>query len=278
MQVLRTASVCGLLALLICGTGCPVSIDPVVFDPATYKRSSQQAEQGLVWMFPGVMGLPWELGHAYRGLREAGLDKEVQFFAWDVPAPDFISHLVRYEDNLAQAQRVADKIVAYRQKYPDQSIDLVGYSAGGFMALVVAEALPVNVRLRNVVICQPGISPSYDLTPALQHVDGQLVNFYSPGDWALSGVFTWLLGTMDRRYTATAGMRGFDLEVAAPDPEFRARVVQIGWQPFWADYNHPGNHIAILQYLWNKYFVSPYVVEPGKLRIDPPPELPATAE
>jgi hypothetical protein len=36
-----------------------------------------------------------------------------------------------------------------------------------------------------------------------------------------------------------------------------------------AVYGHPGNHIAILQYRWNKFVVAPYLVDPEDLRIEP---------
>jgi len=279
MRVLRIAAAILLFAVLVHVAGCGISPpEPTLLDPAVLKPSAQQAEQGLVWMFPGLVGVPWELGPAYRGLRDAGLDKEARFFQWDIPAPDFFAHLTRYEDNQAQAREVADQIVDYRRRYPEQPIDLVGYSAGGFMALLVAEAMPPGVQLRNVVLVQPAVSPPYDLTPALRRIDGQLVNFYCPSDWGLSGLFTWLFGTMDRRYVATAGMGGFDLESAAPDEALRAKIEQIRWMPVMAEYGHPGDHTSILRYRWNKYFIAPYVVAPDKLRIDPPLGQPATGE
>ncbi len=270
MQLLRIALLGTISVGLVYVAGCGVPPEPTLLDPAVLKPSSQQAEHGLVWMFPGLIGVPWELGPAYRGLRDAGLDKEVQFFQWDIPAPDFLAHLTRYEDNVVQAREVAGHVTEYRKRYPEQPIDLVGYSAGGFMALLVTEQLPPDVHVRNVILAQPGVSPSYDLTPALEHIDGKLVNFYCERDWALSSAFTQIFGTMDRCYVSTAGMKGFKLDAAVANADLREKVEHVPWTPVMALYGHPGNHVAILQYRWNKYFMTPYVVEPDKLLIDPP--------
>ncbi len=279
MQVLRSAAAMVFFGTLTYVAGCGiVPPETTLLDPAVRKPSAQQTQHGLVWLFPGLVGVPWELGPAYRGLRAAGLDKEVRFFEWDVPAPDFFAHLTRSTANEAQAAEVADQIVRYHQRYPEQPIDLVGYSAGGFMAVLVLEALPPDVHVHNVVLAQPDISPTYDLTGALEQVDGQLVNFYCTKDWILSGLFTFVFGTMDREHTGSAGLFGLDLNVAVPDPAQQAKVQQIAWSPVMAEYGHPGNHMAILGDRWNEYFISPYVVEAGKLLIDPPLGPVAAAE
>ena len=267
-RIVYVPTALALWAALLCATGCGVPPETTLLDPAVIKPSSSQQEHGLLWMFPGLVGVPWELGPAYRGLRDAGLDKAVRFFQWDVPAPDFVAHLTRYEDNAAQAKEVAAAIVKYRRRYPQQPIDLVGYSAGGFMALRVAEALPEDVRLRNVVLAQPGVSPTYDLTPALRRIEGQLITFYTPSDWFLSGIFPRLVGTMDRQFVESAGKNGFDLTVAVPIEAQRAKVQQVPWSADWARYGHRGDHLSILQYRWNKYIVAPYLVDPEDLRIE----------
>jgi pimeloyl-ACP methyl ester carboxylesterase len=263
-----------LLGVASCGLPPP---EATLLDPAVIKPSSSQEERGLVWMFPGLVGVPWELGPAYRGLRDAGLDKVVRFFQWDVPAPDFVAHLTRYEDNAAQAQEVAAAIVKYRERYPWQPIDLVGYSAGGFMALQVAEALPEDVRLRTVVLAQAGVSPTYDLTAALRRIDGELIVLYTPSDWLLGGAFTALFGTLDRQFVESAGKNGFDLEAAVLIEAQRAQVTQVPWSEEWAKCGHPGGHMAILQYRWNRYIVAPYLIESDETGGAPAAERPSTA-
>jgi pimeloyl-ACP methyl ester carboxylesterase len=279
MQVLRRAIVSALFGTLMCAAGCGiVPPEATLLDPAVRKPTELQAQRGLVWLFPGIVGVPWELGPAYRGLCAAGLDKEVRFFEWDIPAPDFFAHLTRYAANEESAAEVADQIAEYHRRYPEQPIDLVGYSAGGFLAVLIVEALPPDVHVHNVVLAQPAISPTYDLTPALERIDAKLVNFYCARDWLLSGLFAFVFGTMDREHTASAGLLGFNLDVAAPDPELRSKVEEIAWSPVMAKYGHPGNHMGILDDRWNKYCIAPYVVAPESLLIDPPLGKVAAAE
>lgn len=253
------AVVLGAAQLIVVGCGVPP--EPVPVDSGVSKLGAVAVEQGLVWMFPGLVGTPWELGPAYRAFRDAGVDQAVRFFTWGVPAPDFMSHLTRYEDNLDQARAVANEIIAYRRDHPQRPIDLVGYSAGGFIALLVAEALPPDVHVRRVIAAQPDISPTYDLTAALSRIDDRLVVFYSPDEWFLTDQFTEAVGTMDRQHVTSAGRFGFDLEVAVPDPALRAKVEQIGWQPEMSAVARSWDHLSILGYEWNREFVAPYITD-----------------
>lgn len=249
----------GALAAAILGCGVPP--EPTVLHVDRLKITEPDAEQGLLWMFPGMVGPQWEMGPAFRGLRDAGLIRQVEFFQWDQPGIQIFDHLTEYERNRELAAEVAARIVTYRDAYPTQPIDLIGYSAGAALAVWVAEALPADVRLNNVVLAQPGLSPTYDLTAALENIDGKLIVFYSPTDWVLAAGFTRVFGTLDRRFVVSAGKDGFILDAAVPDPELRAKVQQVGWNEEWAAVGHPGNHMAILQYRWNRYIVAPYLLE-----------------
>ncbi len=255
-------AVAGLLAgLLVSGlVGCGAPLEGEIVNPELQKASTSEPAYGLLWMFPGLIGEAGELDDAYRGLREAGLLKEVHIFDWDRPLPDFSTHLFDYGANRRQAAYVADRIVAYRAKYPDKPIDLVGYSAGAALAVWVAEELPDGFKLNNVVLCQAALSPTYDLTRALEHIDGKLIAMYSERDVFLGGWFCTVWGTMDRILVPAAAQIGFLLEVAVPDAELRERVEQVGWNEEWEAAGHSGLHMPILQYRWNRYIVAPYLL------------------
>jgi hypothetical protein len=47
-----------LWAMLSCIAGCGVPPEATLLDPAALKASSRQSERGLVWMFPGLVGVP----------------------------------------------------------------------------------------------------------------------------------------------------------------------------------------------------------------------------
>lgn len=218
-----------------------------------------QLDHGLVWIFPGVEGGNWSLSWAKEAFRDAGCEAAFRVHDWSHPL-GIIVNLVAYERNRADAAQIAADIVEYRGVFRGGPIDLVGYSGGGGIAVMVAEALPESIRLRNVILVQPALSPEYDLTAALRHIDGKLVNFHSPYDYVFLGAGTHLLGTMDRKHTSSAGKDGFDLGLAVPDLEIRDKVEQRTWSSEMADTGHIGMHLGILLYEWNFRYVAPYLL------------------
>ena len=225
------------------------------------KATMRQEKHGLVWILPGVLANSTSMYGAYRGFRDAGVDTEIRISEWDRPLLDLLGQLQNCEANRALAGRIADETVTYARAHPGAPINLVGYSAGGGIALMVAEALPDNVRLHNVILVQPGISPTWDLTRVLRVVDGHVVNFYSELDWVILGLGTKTFGTVDRKNVESAGKTGFDLERAVPDAAERGKVIQVAWKPAMIWMGHPGDHLAILLYGWNRKYVAPYLLD-----------------
>jgi pimeloyl-ACP methyl ester carboxylesterase len=221
----------------------------------------KQTEQGLIWMFPGVEGGAWALTGARDALRDAGVRAEIRTYEWNRPL-GFITNLVEYQENRDRASEIARQISDFRILHPRAPIDLIGYSGGGGMALMVVEALPVSVRLRHVILAQPAVSPDYDLTEALRRIDGRLVNFCSPYDVFLLGLGTTLIGTMDRQHVASAGKNGFNLPLVVAEPALAAHFEQQTWSPKALPTGHVGTHYGILLYQWNQQYVAPYLL-PG---------------
>lgn len=223
--------------------------------------TDSQYASGLVWMFPGVEGGPWQLEQASRALRDAGVESAIRVHDWRRPLAS-VRNLADYEHNRREAAKIADQISNYRRTHPHAQVSLVGYSGGGGLAIMVAEALPDGVTIRDLVLCQAAISPDYDLTPALRHINGEIVNLHSPRDWLILGLGTKLLGTMDRHHVASAGKDGFDLAAAVADPAMRQRVKQVAWCPNMRQFGHDGGHLGILAYEWNKHNVAPLLLAP----------------
>lgn len=243
--------------------------------PAPTLREDQR---GLVWICPGIGGGAWYLGSVYHAFRDAGVNAEIRIQEWDTPFYNALGQLKAYAANRRQAATAAEQIEAYRATHPAAPIDVVGYSAGGGMALMIVEALPCDIGLRDVVLVQAAISPTHDLTGVLHRIDGRLVNLYSQLDWFVLGLGTETFGTMDRKYVASAGKVGFDVEAAVPEEDQRAKLAQKPWTTamIWA--GHFGNHASILTYWWNKDYVAPYLLEAGNVRDVPVATEPATAE
>ncbi len=225
------------------------------------KPTPDELDRGLVWVFPGIEGGRITISGACRGLRDAGVDSAIEIFDWQRGLWGALANLTAYAANRRRAAVTAERIVEYHNNHPDAPIDLVGYSGGGGIAIMVAEALPPGVPLRNVVLVQAAISQRYDLTCALSHIDGHLVNVYSPRDYVMLGIGTYVFGTMDRVHEAAAGKNGFAVEAAIPDPTLRRKLVQAPWRREMLCSGHYGGHFAILLRGWNRRFVAPYVRE-----------------
>jgi hypothetical protein len=219
----------------------------------------QQLQQGLIWMFPGVEGGPAAMDRAYRGLRSGGVTAGIQVYDWNRPF-GLVSNLVSYEGNRKEAARIAAEIINFARQNPYAPIDLVGYSGGGGLAVMVAEALRTEVQLRNVILAQPAISSDYNLCRALRRVDGVMVNFHSRLDFMVLGLGTRVMGTLDRRHEASAGMNGFNVSTAIPESSLRSRLVQRAWSSEMIGTGHLGGHAGMLTYGWNKMYVAPYLV------------------
>lgn len=224
--------------------------------------------RGLIWMFPGVEGGAWILADPYRALRDAGVSSAIEFHDW-TPLFGTFDNLMSYERNRHDAARVAVHIAQYAREHPAAPIDLIGYSGGGGMAVMVAEAIPEDVAIRNILLVQPAISREYDLSRALRPVRGKLVNFYAPSDWFILGAGTSTFGTMDRKFGPSAGKDGFVVERAVPRAELRPHFEQRCWK--WDDLaiGHAGTHASIISYAWNRRVVAPYLHDPDPTTSQP---------
>jgi len=225
------------LAAVMTAAGCRAPGEP----------TAPQYDRGLVWVFPGIEGGASSVADAVRAFRDAGVESAVEIHDWQRPF-GLIVNLVSYERNRADAGRIAQRLAEYRSQHPAAPIDLVGYSGGGGLAVMVAEALPDEVRLRNVVLSQPALSDDYDLSRVLRYVDGQTTHFHSELDWVILGAGTTLMGTMDRRHGASAGWRGFDIDRVVPDETLRHKLAQHEWSPEMIRDGHLGGHGCMFSY------------------------------
>lgn len=217
-----------------------------------------QYERGLIWMFPGVEGGARSMASAVKGFRDAGVESAIEIHDWERPF-GLIRNLTEQVRNRRDAKEIASRIDRYVEEYPNNSVDLWGFSGGGGLAIMVAEALADEVRIRNIVLIHPGISPRYDLTRALLHVDGKMVNFHSVLDGLVLGVVTTVLGTMDRVHGPSAGWLGFEESAAVPDRRLRGKLVQRPWSLDMVPAGHWGGHLSGRSYRWNKTIVAPYL-------------------
>lgn len=234
----------GMFALLLLTMGCERA-------PASPADSAP----GMIYVFPGINGGDLSIALARAAIRD-GDAREIRTFRWP-HAFHPLRNLTDVEGNRAAAERVAVEIATFRALHPNDPIDLIGYSGGGGIALLVAERLPMDVRVRNLILVQAAIDPRHDLGPALQHISGRLHNFCSPFDGAILGLGTRVFGNIDASHGDAAGRFGFDIDLAIHDQAQRCRFEQHPWQPVMFLFGHYGGHFGMLGYRWNRRYIAP---------------------
>lgn len=208
-----------LFACLILSTGCG-------------RRTPTIADHVTIFI-PGVAGDGGWYDGAVRALSRGG-QEPVEILRWGAPAPLFMANFSSESIHNAAEAKLAARLNALAGK----RIQLVGHSAG---CGVVLGALPrSNVHVLNVVLLAPSVSPTYDLRPAVAHVEGRLTVFYSNLDVTFLKWRTGHFGTYDRIKTPAAGHLGFDLSTVPPIVS--QKIIQIPYDPSWKSLGHDGGH------------------------------------
>ncbi|MEJ2219062.1 MAG: hypothetical protein P8099_20945, partial [Gemmatimonadota bacterium] len=173
-----------------------------------------------------------------------------------------------------RAATLARQVADYRRQYPDGAVHLVGLSAGTAVVLYTLEALPASSEIEAVVLLSSSVSADYDLTAALQRVQGDVYVTTSPHD-AVLGDLAPVFGTADRRYVGReiAGLTGFILPADAP-PATRhlyAKVIHLAWDPEDERYGDYGGHTDTAKPEFVQHVVAPLLVGEGprNMRVHP---------
>jgi pimeloyl-ACP methyl ester carboxylesterase len=191
---------------------------------------------------PGIAGeLPIDR-ELVAGLVAGGVASDATIIDWTGPdrGVPALRNVARHE---AQSRLLADRIVALHNKDPRTPITLVGHSGGTGVAVNALERLPEGVHVRTLVLLASALSPEYDLSAALRHVDGHAYSLHSRfDDWVL-GHGTKAFGTYDRVYTEAAGKVGFTAPPTA-DPAAYAKLTQFPYDPAWTRHGNGGDHVG----------------------------------
>ncbi len=184
--------------------------------------------KGLVVFVGGLrwLGVRWGLRSIPAGLRKANFAGKVIYWTWHEPVFRLfcLSVYCNRRKIEAEAQRLALLLADERRQNPHCPLYVMGCSAGGYITLRALELLPDGVKVDSAALLSPAVDPERDLSPALAHVSGGLVNSSSPLDWIILGLGTWIFRTPDGTRSASAGMVGF----AGQDGH---GAIEIRWHP-----------------------------------------------
>jgi alpha-beta hydrolase superfamily lysophospholipase len=205
------------------------------------QRAARPGSHGYVLHLPGIGGLLRIDFLLTGGLREAGVDGQIDVYDWTAGTPGLLA-LGAFDRNHAEARRVARIIQERVRDDPHARITITSHSGGAGIAVWALEELPDDVHIDTLLMLAPALSPRYDLSRALRHVD-RAYAFASAHDPIL-GPGTRSFGTIDRVRTEAAGRVGFAIPDDAADPAQYAKLNSYPYDPAWMRLGNIGDHIG----------------------------------
>ena len=209
--------------------------------PETPVRPDTRA--GIVYVVQGIGGLSVWGSTAKSALRQAKLPHEVREFRWTHGPGKFLKDLQDTGHHQAKAAELADEIRKLREEDAERPIYLVAHSAGTGLVLRAVESLPAG-SVERLILLSSAVSPQYDLRPALAATRREIVSYHSPHDRMMLEWGTKKFGTVDRVYSAGAGLNGFQTptDANANDKALYDRLVQVPWSQRMLRCGHLGQH------------------------------------
>jgi hypothetical protein len=207
---------------------------------------------------PGTSGNTFFDKNWTDALVDGGLNVTVEHFEWTRDDKRHLTALHAVDDNKKGAQPLADRITHLRRAQPKRKIILTSQSGGPMIAVWALEKLPPDVQVDTLVMLNPAISSSYDLTSALAHVRGNVYCFTSVHDWLYLGLGTRVAGLMDGQYGGGAGQAGFKRPDGASAVQYD-KLVQIEYRFSWLKYGNFGHHTGALSPFMAKNYISPLI-------------------
>jgi pimeloyl-ACP methyl ester carboxylesterase len=224
----------------------------------TQRMAPEHLDQGLVLILPGIEGRSFLNLAIFQGLLDGGVPYAVDVADWTTGYRILtLYHLRAWKRNQRIARELAERILAYQAEYPGRPVWIVGHSGGGGMALLTAAALPKGQSVTGLVLLAPAVSPRFDLTPALEHVERGIWSFYSYWDCLFIGLGTMVFGCLDGPHGPAAGMVGFRHN--APDTAAALEQLAHSWQM--VRQFHIGGHFGCAQRVFIAETVAPLLLE-----------------
>ncbi len=275
-----------LVVVVLAAVGCqPTAIS--VATAGSDNSSSRPTTRPLPVTRPAVVRLPPLLLHLpgiggkrsidlsmVRGLVAGGFKGEVQIYDW-TEGDSGIDALRNLDRNHHEAELIAAQLVARHAIDPTAPIYLTCHSGGAGLAVWTLADLPSDIRVKSVIFLAPALSPTYDLTAALKHVEGHAYVFSSLADNLVLGYGTRLFGTIDGVKTDAAGRVGFTRPPSGDAGQY-AKLVPLPYTDQWFRYRNGGDHVGGMTRAFGQYVLAP-LVRFGRLPSTRPTSLSGSA-
>lgn len=204
----------------------------------------ERYEHGLVVCLSGAGGMMGETGNVRQGLIDGGVECAIEVFDWSTGV--VLIDQVALETNKRKAEALARRIEKYQQEHLGRPVHLVGVSAGTGLVVWALEDLAPGHGVDSAFLIAPSLWHKYDLSTAMQELEGRLYNFYSPGD-AVLALLVPVFGTVDRINGVSGGLHGFSPPDKADERTmavYESKLEQIRWESKDAVYGHIGGHLG----------------------------------
>ncbi len=177
-------------------------------------------------------------------------------FNWSHGYGRVVADQVGYTHARMEGRRLANEVCSYHAAHPEIPIYLVGHSAGSAVVLAALENLPPGVVDRALLL-SPSLSTTYDLRQALSAAQRGIYVYYSTHDYWYLGLITGVLGTSDRRWTASSGRYGFEVQDQCAGVNWYGKLYQRSWQPPDAKLGNYGGHYGNYQPEFLRAYIIP---------------------
>ena len=257
-------AVIGLWVVLCLAGGCCSTPKPPVNTDALI--SPERLDRGYTLLLPGILGNTANDHELLVGLGRANLPSAIEMYDWTEGPWLMVYNLRGLKRNRREARKIAEKIVAYQNRYPGRPVYLVGYSGGGGMAVLALEALPPGRKVTSAILLGATLAPDYDLRLAMSHTEQGIRNFYSPADKPILVALMTVVGTTEGRHTGAAGARGFTLPKGLNREEERERyergLIQQEYDLEMRALGNDGGHFGWVRPAFVQNWLAPLVTPP----------------
>lgn len=205
-------------------------------------------DRDVVFVLDGVGRFQFGPLQVRRALRELDAPIGTIMYDWQFGLTgEIFTDLMWIRRNRVMAARLARRLLAFRREHPRTRIHVLGFSGGAGVAVFACEALRGRRIVETLILAAPALSPGYSLAPALAGVE-RCYALVSRKDVGILGLGTTVFGTIDRRHSAAAGLRGFRCPKGAvkADRGEYDRLCQIAWNPQLCELGHFGGHVGWL--------------------------------
>jgi hypothetical protein len=243
-----------LLPMLFIAAGCVTVPKPTVANVPHLPENST-----YLLHIPGVSGVTLLDTSWLNQLQGVGATDHWEIYEW-VGDRKILQAVREVDENHRIAGEIADYLTAVHRANPRTHLVLASESAGTALAVWTLEQLPPDVHVRSALLVAPDLSPGYDLSAAMAHVDHHLFYTTTPLDFGTLGFWSRIVGNMDGVKNVGAGWVGFRAPAGADAVGYR-RVVRIRWQIPEIFTGYLGNHSGGLAALYGRFVLGPVLVK-----------------